>query len=56
VTCSLVHYLTIDETMRTVMISVIHYLDSYVKRDNTWLIRQRQVMIQWSETRTLITG
>jgi hypothetical protein len=42
--------------MRTVMISAIHYLDSYVKRDNTWLIRQRQVMIQWSETRTLITG
>jgi uncharacterized protein (TIGR02246 family) len=56
VTSSLVHYLTIDETIRTVMISAIHYLDSYVKRDGTWLIRQRQVMIHWTETRTLTTG
>jgi uncharacterized protein (TIGR02246 family) len=56
VTCSLVHYLTIDGTTRTVMTSAIHYLDSYVKRDGAWLIRQRQVMIHWSETRTLTTG
>ena len=56
VTSCLVHFLTIDGTMRTVMISAVHYLDSYVKRDGAWLIRQRQVMIQWRETRTLTTG
>jgi len=56
VTCCLVHYLTIEGTVRTVMIAAIHYLDSYVKRDSTWLIRQRQVMIHWTETRTLTTG
>jgi SnoaL-like domain len=55
VTCCMVHYLKIEGTVRSVMISAIHYLDSYVKRDGAWLIRQRQVMIHWTETRPLTT-
>ena len=51
----MVHYLRIEGTVRSVMISAIHYLDSYVKRDGAWLIRQRQVIIHWTETRPLTT-
>jgi SnoaL-like domain len=52
VTCCLVHHLKIEGTARTVMIAAIRYLDSFVKRDHTWLIRQRQVLVDWTETRT----
>jgi len=48
-----VHELRIDGTARSAMMSAIRYLDSFVKRDGKWLIRQRQVVVDWTETRTL---
>ena len=56
VTCCLVHQLKIDATTRVITIASVRYLDSYVKRDTRWLIRQRQVLVDWTETRTLATG
>jgi hypothetical protein len=56
VTYCLVHELTVDHTVRIVMISAVRYLDSFVKKDGTWLIRQRQVLVDWTETRPLATG
>jgi ketosteroid isomerase-like protein len=53
VTCCLIHQLKIEGTACMVTIASIRYLDSFVKRDSTWLIRQRQVLIDWTETRTL---
>jgi hypothetical protein len=41
---------------RTVMTTAVRYLDSYVKRHDTWLIRQRLVLIDWTDTRTLAPG
>jgi len=35
------------------MSAAIRYLDSFVKRDGRWFIRQRQVVVDWTETRTL---
>jgi len=34
-------------------ITAIRYLDSFVKSDGKWLIRQRQVVVDWTETRPL---
>jgi SnoaL-like domain len=56
VTYCLVHELAADRTARTVMIAAIRYLDSFVKKDGTWLIRHRQVLVDWTETRPLATG
>ena len=53
VTNCLVHELRIDGTARSLMIAAIRYLDSFVKRDGRWFIRQRQVVVDWTETRTL---
>jgi uncharacterized protein (TIGR02246 family) len=53
VTWCLVHQLKIDEAARAATIASVRYLDSYVKRDSGWLIRQRQVLVDWTETRTL---
>jgi hypothetical protein len=56
VTDCLVHELKVDGTSRTLMITAIRYLDSFVKRDGKWLIRQRQVVVDWTENRPLATG
>ena len=53
VTDCLVHELSVDETAHTLMIVAIRYLDSLVKKDGKWLIRQRQVAVDWTETRAL---
>ena len=53
VTYCLVHEVRIDGTARTAMIAAIRYLDSFVKRDGRWFIRQRQVVVDWTETRTV---
>ena len=52
----LVHELSVDDTAHTLMITAIRYLDSMVKRDGRWLIRQRQVAVDWTESRPLATG
>ena len=56
VTDCLVHELKVDGTARTLMITAIRYLDSFVKTDGKWLIRQRQVVVDWTENRPLATG
>ena len=55
VTC-LVHELAVDDTAHTRMIAALRYLDSLVKKDGKWFIRQRQVAVDWIETRPLATG
>jgi SnoaL-like domain len=55
VTDCLVHLLPFEETARSLMIIAVRYLDSFVKQDGTWFIRHRQVLVDWTETRTLTT-
>ena len=33
------------------MIASIRYLDESVKRDGQWLFAERQLMVNWTETR-----
>jgi hypothetical protein len=56
VTHCLVHELAVDPTARTLMIAAVRYLDSLVKKNGAWLIRHRQVLVDWAETRPLATG
>jgi ketosteroid isomerase-like protein len=56
VTYCLVHELKVDGTARSLTIAAIRYLDSFVKRDGRWFIRQRQVVVDWTQTRPLVTG
>lgn len=56
VTGCLVHHVKTEGAVRTMVFAAVRYLDAYVKRDSTWLIRQRQVIIEWTETKTLTTG
>jgi ketosteroid isomerase-like protein len=56
VTYCLIHELKVDGTARSLTIAAIRYLDSFVKRDGKWFIRQRQVLVDWTETRPLATS
>jgi ketosteroid isomerase-like protein len=56
VTYCLVHELKVDGTTRSLTIAAIRYLDSFVKKNGKWFIRQRQVLVDWTETRPLATG
>jgi hypothetical protein len=41
---------------RTITIAAVRYLDSFIKDDGGWLIRQRQVIVDSTQRRALITG
>jgi hypothetical protein len=38
------------------MIAAIRYLDAFVKQGGTWFFSQRKLMVDWTETRQLVTG
>jgi ketosteroid isomerase-like protein len=56
VTYCLAQHVKVDGSARSLMIAAIRYLDSYVKQDGTWFFSQRKLMVDWTETRPLVTG
>jgi ketosteroid isomerase-like protein len=56
VTYCLVHELKVDGTARSLMVTAIRYLDSFLKKDGKWFIRQRQVVVDWTEIRPVASG
>jgi hypothetical protein len=34
----------------------VRYLDTFVKRDGVWLLTERRLMLDWTETRPLTSG
>jgi hypothetical protein len=38
------------------MIAAIRYLDSFVKQNGVWFFSQRKLMVDWTETRSLVAG
>jgi hypothetical protein len=53
VTYCLAYQLKVDGTAPSLIIAAIRYLDSFVKQEGRWFIRHRQVMVAWTETRSL---
>jgi ketosteroid isomerase-like protein len=49
----LAHHLSIDDDgHRTIMIASIRYLDTFTKREGHWLFAERQLLVDWTETRS----
>ena len=52
----LAHHLSVGEDgQRTMMIASIRYLDELVKQDGQWLLAERRLMVDWTETRPSAT-
>ena len=48
----LAHHLTeAADGTRRLMVASIRYLDAFVKRDGAWLFAERQLMVNWTDTR-----
>src|SRR6266498_3444944 len=48
----LAHHLKVGQDgQRTMMIASIRYLDELAKQDGQWLFAERQLMVNWTETR-----
>jgi ketosteroid isomerase-like protein len=56
VTYCLAHHVKVDGSARSLMVAAIRYLDSFVKQDGAWFFRQRKLMVDWTETRSLVGG
>ena len=48
---TLAHHLSTADGERTIMIASLRYLDSFVKIDGAWLFAERNLILDWSETR-----
>ncbi len=52
----LAHHLKVGQDgQRTMMIASIRYLDELAKQDGQWLFAERQLMVNWTETRPFAT-
>jgi ketosteroid isomerase-like protein len=49
----LAHHVTVDGTKRRLMVASLRYLDTFVKRDGTWLFAERLLYVDWMEERAL---
>ena len=37
------------------MVASIRYLDTFVRRDGTWLFAERRLMVNWTDTRPSVS-
>jgi hypothetical protein len=45
------HHLYTEEGTRMLMVAWLRYLDTFVKLDGAWLFAERQLVVDWTETR-----
>jgi hypothetical protein len=50
---TIAHHVYTEDGSRTMMVAWLHYLDKFTKVDQSWYISERQIILKWSETRSL---
>jgi hypothetical protein len=48
---TIAHHLFTTDGLRQIMIASLRYLDTFVKVDGAWLFDERNLILDWSETR-----
>lgn len=49
----LAHHVTLEGGKRRLMLASLRYLDTFVKKDGTWLFAERELCVDWLEERAL---
>jgi len=49
----LAHHVTLDGGKRRLMVASLRYLDTFVKKDGTWLFAERLLYVDWVDERPL---
>jgi len=52
---TLAHHVFSEDAGRKIMIASLRYLDTFTKIDQTWYFAERNLILDWSETRPLGT-
>jgi SnoaL-like domain len=50
---AIAHHVFTEDGSRQMMVAWLRYLDVFTKIDATWYIAERQIILEWSETRGL---
>ena len=50
---TIAHHVYTEGDARMIMVAWLRYLDAFTKVDERWYIAERQIILQWSETRPL---
>jgi hypothetical protein len=50
---TIAHHVYTQDGTRMMMIAWLRYLDRFTKVDQAWFIAERQIILEWSETRPL---
>lgn len=50
---TIAHHVFTDDGVRKIMIASLRYLDTFVKIDGAWYFAERNLILDWSETRLL---
>jgi hypothetical protein len=50
---TIAHHVFTEDGRRKMMVAWLRYLDVFSKIDDTWYIAERQIILEWSETRGL---
>jgi hypothetical protein len=50
-TYTLAHHLSTVDGVRTLMVASLRYVDTFSKVDGTWYFAERQLIVDWAETR-----
>ena len=53
---TIAHHLYTEDGARKIMIASLRYLDAFTKIDQSWYFAERNLILDWSETRLLGTG
>ena len=53
---TIAHHIYSEEGNRKMMIASLRYLDTFAKLDQSWYFAERNLILDWSETRLLGTG
>jgi ketosteroid isomerase-like protein len=51
----LAHHVTAGDGKDSLMIASIRYLDTFAKQDGRWYFAERKLMVDWIETRLLVS-
>ena len=52
---TIAHHVFSEEGSRKIMVASLRYLDTFIKVDGGWFFAERNLILDWSETRSLNT-
>jgi hypothetical protein len=53
---TIAHHLFTEHGVRKIMVASLRYLDAFVKIDGRWYFAERELILDWSETRPSTPG